>query len=477
MIPFFATCVALAFTFQEPLHSPTMPTYLKGEVQVQDRTYPYLLLPPLKIVEGKTYPLVLFLHGVGERGTDNEIQKAHFPARMAQPELAQRYGAFVLAPQCPEDDSWANMNSLSSAQFVQDTEPTQAMKAALASLAKVIRKHPIDLNRMALTGLSMGGAGAWDLALRRPDVFTAVAPICGGGDQRTAHRLAGLPVLVWHGTADERVPVARSQAMVKALRALDIPVQFTELPGVGHNAWDRAYGPEGCLEELFAAQRNPAQIQAATAELLAKVLQADEKIAFLGDSITQAGNNDGGFVDLIRKSLSKVRPDVQIIPAGISGHKVPDLLKRFEADVMDKQATLVFIYIGINDVWHSTSGAGTPPEDFESGLRELIGRLQDAGITVVLTTPGIIGEKAHGSNGLDTMLDQFSAISRRVAREKGATLCDLSRAFRQHLRLFNPKNQEHSILTRDGVHLNPEGDRFLAIQAARALRRAVLARN
>ena len=156
---------------------------------------------------------------------------------------------------------------------------------------------------------------------------------------------------------------------------------------------------------------------------------------------------------------------------------MPNLLKRFEADVIDKQATLVFIYIGINDVWHSKSGNGTPPEIFESGLHELIGRLQNAGITVVLTTPGVIGEKTHGSNGLDTMLDQFSAISRRVAAEKGAILCDLSKAFRQHLLFFNPKDQGHSVLTSDGVHLNPDGNLFLAIQAARALRRAVLARN
>lgn len=477
MITILASCLMLSLSQQEPLTNQALPTYLEGEVTVDGTDYPYLLLPPLEVLEGKSYPLVLFLHGSGERGTDNEKQKAHFPVRMAQPELARRFDSYVLAPQCPRKDSWAKSDGLRTDRFTQDPKPTQALRGALACLREVIREHPVDLDRIALTGLSMGGAGAWDLALRRPDVFSAVAPICGWGDPSQAYRLAGVPLLVWHGSADRSVPVSCSQAMVKALRALGQTVQFRNLPDVGHHSWDQAYGPQGCLDSLFAARRNPAEVQRATAKLLASELRPDERIAFLGDSITQAGDLSGGFVDLIRNSLKELRPDIQIIPAGISGHKVPDLLQRFERDIIGAKATLVYIYIGINDVWHSRTNNGTPPDVFERGLHELIARMKGAGITVVLSTPSVIGEKSRGSNGLDAMLKDFAAISRRVAAKEGITLCDLSEAFHQHLQLFNPKDLPQSILTRDGVHLNADGNEFLAIQAARSLRQAVIGRR
>ncbi|MDP6385962.1 MAG: GDSL-type esterase/lipase family protein, partial [Planctomycetota bacterium] len=331
--------------------------------------------------------------------------------------------------------------------------------------------------RIALTGLSMGGSGAWDLATRHPGWFSAAAPVCGGGDPETTDRLAGLPVMVWHGAEDTVVPTRRSREMVEALRKLKHPVEYTELPGVRHDAWNHAYAPEGCLENLLGARRDPESIQVETARLLARALAPDERVAFLGDSITQAGNRSGGYVDRIRAVLKEERPDVSVIPAGISGHKVPDLLKRFEADVIQKGATLVFIYIGINDVWHSQSGNGTSPEDFESGLHQLIDTLRTSGADVVLATPSVIGEKARGTNNLDSMLDAYAAISRRVAAEKGVTLCDLHAAFSSHLQIFNPTDLAKSVLTSDGVHLNGAGNVFLATEAARALRRAVLARD
>ena len=151
-----------------------------------------------------------------------------------------------------------------------------------------------------------------------------------------------------------------------------------------------------------------------------------------------------------------------------------DLLARFKKDVIDQDATLVFIYIGINDVWHSTSGKGTPPDVFERGLHTLIQDLQASGATVVLATPNTIGEKPLGENDLDAMLEEFSAISRRVAREEDLTLCDLRRGFQDHLRIFNPSGMPKGILTTDGVHLNAAGNVFVATEAARALREARL---
>jgi len=447
--------------------------YLSGEVQVGEQDYPYLLLPPEELVEGERYPLVLFLHGAGERGNDNERQKGHFPERMARDWYREQFPCYVLAPQCPVDVRWADVDYSTP---VGKPFPSDPMRAAIAALGEVVRDHPIDHDRIMLTGLSMGGYGTFDLAARHPEWFAAAAPVCGGADERIAPRYAGLPLHVWHGDADTTISPERSRVMVNAMNNLKLEVHYTEVPGVGHNSWEQAYGKDGCIDELFAARRNPMKIQQANAHLLAQAIAPGERVAFLGDSITQSGNNPGGYVDLVRAVLTKERPGSVVIPAGISGHKVPDLLARFQRDVIDKGATLVFIYIGINDVWHSTSGNGTSAEEFEAGLHTLIQDLHASGADVVLATPSVIGEKPFGENSLDELLEQFAAISRKVAAEEGVVLCDLQRAFQDHLGVFNPENKGKGVLTSDGVHLNPAGNVFLATEAARALREAVLAR-
>ena len=301
-------------------------------------------------------------------------------------------------------------------------------------------------------------------------------PICGGGAANTAASLVGLPLSVWHGAEDGIVRPANSRSMVEAVRALGGSVEYSELEGVGHDSWHRAYDADGGLDWLFAQRRNPDAQLAAAARLFAESVRSDEKVAFLGDSITQGGNNAGGYVDLLRTALHEVQPEATVIPAGISGHKVPDLLARYERDVVAHGATLVFIYIGINDVWHSRSGRGTPAEEYEAGLHTLIGALKESGAAVVLATPSVIGEKRAGENGLDAMLADYAAISRRVADAEGVVLCDLRQAFLDQLLVLNRDNAERGLLTRDRVHLNAAGNAFVATQAARALRTAALAR-
>ncbi|MBC8406748.1 MAG: dienelactone hydrolase family protein [Planctomycetes bacterium] len=442
-----------------------------GQVKVDGKTFPYRLLAPAKMEEGKRYPLVLFLHGAGERGENNSSQLRHFPERMASAEYRQKYPCFVLAPQCPEEQTWVEVNwSDKNSTPISDT-PTPSMRAAILALQEVVNSQPVDAERILLTGLSMGGYGAWDLAMRHADWFAAAVPICGGGDERAIARLAGLPMQVWHGGSDGVVPPKRSRVMVKAAKELGMKIDYHEVKGIGHNSWVEAYGDDGCLDWLLAAKRNPGQRQLESARLLAQAMKKNEHVAFLGDSITQAGNAAGGYVDQIRKVALKMQPEAVVIPAGISGHKVPDLLKRVQRDVIDKKATLVFIYIGINDVWHSQSGNGTPPEQFESGLHTLIQQLKASGADVVLATPSVIGEKPAGENSLDKMLADYAAISRRVAAKENLILCDLSQSFADHLSIFNPKGLSKGVLTSDGVHLNPAGNTFLATEAAQALLR------
>jgi lysophospholipase L1-like esterase len=204
-------------------------------------------------------------------------------------------------------------------------------------------------------------------------------------------------------------------------------------------------------------------------------LKEGEVIAFFGDSITAAGARNGGYCKLIADAIAKQHPELKVRPiyAGISGHKVPNLQGRLDRDVLSKKPTVVFIYIGINDVWHSTSGRGTPKDKFESGLRDLIKKITGAGATVVLATPSVIGEKTDGSNKLDTMLEEFSAISRKVAKDTGTTMCDLRAAFMEHLKKNNPDQKAKGILTSDSVHLNAAGNQFVAEQAAQAIAEAL----
>ncbi len=201
------------------------------------------------------------------------------------------------------------------------------------------------------------------------------------------------------------------------------------------------------------------------------LVKPGDRVVFLGDSITEAGAAPGGYVTLVREGLAKAHPEskLEIIGAGISGNRVPDLEKRLDRDVLEKKPSLVVIYIGINDVWHSQNGHGTSKEDFEQGLRRIIKKINDAGAKVVLCTPTMIGEKVDGTNPLDKMLEEYSAISRRVARDTKSNLLDLRKRFVTALRKSNEKNVDKGILTSDTVHLSPAGNQFVAHQMAAAL--------
>ena len=198
-------------------------------------------------------------------------------------------------------------------------------------------------------------------------------------------------------------------------------------------------------------------------------LKKGDRIIFLGDSITQAGVKSTGYVTLIRQAIEKKRKDdkIEIIGAGVSGNRVPNLQKRLNADVLKKKPTLVVIYIGINDVWHSIRKAGTPKDRYEAGLKEIIGKIQKAGARVLLCTPSVIGEKSI--NALDKMLDEYSAISRKVAKATKVPVCDLRKAFVDYLKKNNSDDKYKGVLTTDGVHLNTRGNKLVAAQILKAL--------
>ena len=195
--------------------------------------------------------------------------------------------------------------------------------------------------------------------------------------------------------------------------------------------------------------------------------QADVRIVFLGDSITEAGALPGGYVMLVEDSLQATFPNrsITVIGAGISGNKVPDLEARLNTDVLEKEPTHVVIYIGINDVWHHFEfdhTTGTEPDIYETGLRNLIASIQGVGATVLLCTPSVIGEDPGSDAPVNQRLMQYASISRQIAESSGAHLCDLRTTFEEYLQEHNTNKRYEGILTSDGVHLNEAGNRFVA---------------
>jgi len=216
----------------------------------------YRLLSPPTVEEGKKYPLVVFLHGAGERGTDNELQLLYFPEQMAQPRWRDRFPCYILAPQCRKEARWVEVDWTLAEPHTMTAEPGEQMQVVMKMLDRTLAEEAVDTSRIYVTGLSMGGYGTWDLALRRPELFAAVAAICGGADDSRVAELTTVPVWVAHGDADPVVPLPRSRRPVEILRKAGANPVYVELPGVGHNSWTPSYSDnDGLVPWLFRQKR------------------------------------------------------------------------------------------------------------------------------------------------------------------------------------------------------------------------------
>lgn len=201
-----------------------------------------------------------------------------------------------------------------------------------------------------------------------------------------------------------------------------------------------------------------------------------KQVVFLGDSITQNAvinsENFKGYITLIQEEVDE---NIKLIGRGISGDKVSDLLTRYKEDVLKLNPDIVFIYIGINDVWHKYDfGTGTDIDLYENGLRKIISDVKDQGAKVVLCTPTVIGENSgefrlgnqfkdvETMEKMDQDLDDFSDIIRKLSSEYNTELVDLRKAFKQYISENNPENKAKGILTTDGVHLNNKGSKLIA---------------
>ena len=196
------------------------------------------------------------------------------------------------------------------------------------------------------------------------------------------------------------------------------------------------------------------------------------KIIFFGDSITQMGVNKGGYIDRIKQEINKknLQNKYELTGAGIGGNKVYDLYLRLEEDVLDKKPSVVVIWVGVNDVWHKTSGTGTDEDKFEKFYIALVKKMQAKKIQVILTTPAAIGEKYDGTNPQDKDLDAYSNVIRKIATKFNCKLVDLRKTFMQFSLEHNPENKESGILTTDRVHLNDTGNQLVADEMWKVLK-------
>lgn len=223
--------------------------------EYREETFRYRLLKPHNTSE--PMPLVVFLHGAGERGTDNRLQLLYLPEQLAQDRWRTRFPCYVLAPQCRPDRKWMNVDWSAPGDPQMPSEPSEQLLAVMQMLEKTIAEENIDRSRIYLTGLSMGGFGTFDLAIRKPQLFAAVSPICGAADPARITVLKDHPIWIVHGDQDQAVPVERSRSAAAALRAAGGHPIYVELPGVGHNSWNPAWQDEdGVLPWLFRQRRN-----------------------------------------------------------------------------------------------------------------------------------------------------------------------------------------------------------------------------
>jgi len=196
-------------------------TQKNNQHPVHHDAYPYLIYLPERYSSGnEKWPLLLFLHGMGERGEKLDSIKKHGPPKLI--EEGKLYPFIVISPQCPDTEWW-------QADKLNDF------------LLDLIHEYRIDVDRIYLTGLSMGGFGSWEFATSYPDFFAAVAPICGGGDPEKVCNMKNVPTWVFHGANDPVVPLERSREMVEALEACNDHVKFTVYPEAGHDSWTQTY--------------------------------------------------------------------------------------------------------------------------------------------------------------------------------------------------------------------------------------------
>ncbi len=429
-------------------------------------TLGYRLLAPTATEPGKKYPLVLFLHGAGERGTDNAAQIKHGAPLFAKPEVRQKYPCYVLAPQCQPDKTWSAVKGWTGPNTYEE-QPTEPMKLALGALDAVLKEFPIDTDRLYVTGLSMGGYGTWDLLTRATGRWAAAVPVCGGGDATRIGVAKGVPIWAFHGLLDPTVPVVRTQELIAALKSAGARPMFSEYPYVGHDSWSNAYGEPELLPWMFAQKRaQPAVAFAVVAgplaqppsslcpgegpmqsglwfrglwkghrEKWAKDAPADQgAVVFFGDSITDGWG-----------SLAKDFPNLKVANRGIGGDTTRGLRERLQGDVLDVHPRAVSILIGTNDL-----DQGATPEVVAANLKVIVADLHKANAAMPVIINKVMPRGARAGAFPDKIKALNGLYEEAFKNDPQVTFCDTWTLFDDGS--GQPKKEEF----KDMLHPNPE---------------------
>jgi predicted peptidase len=237
--------------------------YEKKEFIRDNDTLRYRILYPQDYKATKKYPLILLLHGAGERGNDNKAQLIHGSTLFTDPANRQQYPAIVIFPQCPRNDFWARIDrdpnrkdSLNGLYFPSERPIGKSLGLVSQLLDSLVAAKKVNTQKIYVGGLSMGGMGTFEILWRKPGFFAAAFPICGGGDPAKVKEYGRkFPIWVFHGDNDNTVLPSHSRLMVNALKAAGTKVKYTEYPGVGHNSWDNAFKEPDLMKWLFEQKK------------------------------------------------------------------------------------------------------------------------------------------------------------------------------------------------------------------------------
>ena len=252
--------IPLLFMLNTSLSAQNLDAYQKELFIVKSDTLPYRILYPKNYDTTKKYPLLLFLHGSGERGHDNELQLVHGASLFLKELVRDEFPAVVVFPQCQTNLSWNNSkveytNGARIYSYPPTIEPNSQLDLVEGLLAQLKTEVAVNQDRIYLGGLSMGGMGTFELLHRNPNTFAAAFAICGGANPKIASKIRSTPLWIFHGDADVVVPAKYSIGMYEALKAQKADVTLNLYPNVTHDSWTKTFTEPELLPWLFSKQR------------------------------------------------------------------------------------------------------------------------------------------------------------------------------------------------------------------------------
>ncbi len=275
-------CVPFSATAIDVKNDSEAKYYVEGEAILL-----YRLVLPENYDESKSYPLILFLHGAGERGDNNTSQLNNAVQRIAD----NAPNAIIVAPQCPYDNKWVDAEWTNVSYSTDEIPESNELKLVMGMLEKVQKEYSVDKERIYASGISMGGFGTWDLIVRHPNTFAAAIPVCGGADYTKAERLVNMPIYTFHGDSDWDVPVQGTRAMVEAIKSAGgDKITYTEYAGMGHAIWEDAFGTPGLYDNLFSHKLSDRPLVVLEDESASSEIVSSESISSETSSVAEVSS-------------------------------------------------------------------------------------------------------------------------------------------------------------------------------------------